>query len=221
MVDQIPNAAQIRSALGLLKWENETLAEICKVTPQSISNIKRGVTRPQPRILLSIRRAFEMNGVEFIENSGTRLKMEGVEILLNIDGFKKFYELLYDKLVHEGGEVCVSGVDEKLFVKYQKDFSSSYMDQMVALVRSRKDIKMRILVREGDTNFVAKDYATYRWQNPESFSPTAFYVFPDHLALISFEGDDAPRIVLIKSAIFSAAYRKQFMAHWRAARNPD
>jgi len=220
MPDPIPNAAQIRAALGLLKWENETLARLCQITPQSVSNIKRGETRPQPRILSSIRRVFEANGVEFTDNSGTRLRPEGVEILLEDGGFKKFYDILYDTLAREGGEVCVSNVDERLFARHQKEFGAAYMDKMARLVRSRRDVKMKILVREGDTHFTAAAYATYRWQNPESFTPTAFYVFPNHLALISFEGDNAPRVVLIKSAVFSAAYRQQFMAHWRAARRP-
>ena len=220
MSTQTPNAAQIRAALGLLKWENETLAKACGVTPQSISNIKRGVTRPQPRILSSIRNVFEKHGVEFLENSGVRLKAEGVEILQGTDGFRKFYDLIYDRVSHDGGIICVSGVDENLFAKYQKGFGENHMERMTKLVRARKDIRMRILVREGDTNLIATSYATYRWQNPESFSPTAFYVFGDYLGLISFEGENAPKVILIHSAIFAEAYRRQFSAHWRSAVTP-
>ena len=217
---QIPDAGQIRAALGLLNWENRDLAKACKITAQSVSNIKRGVTQPQPRILSAVRYAFESAGIEFLENSGVRLKLEGVEILQGYEGFRKFYDLIYNRLSYYGGTVFVSGVDEKLFVKHQKDFAQSHMDRMAALVRQRKDIHMKILVRDGDTNFVASSYASYRWQNKENFNPTAFYVFTDYLALISFQGENAPRVILIHSAVFANSYRHQFIEQWASAKNP-
>lgn len=220
MTLQIPDAGQIRAALGLLNWENRDLAKLCKITAQSVSNIKRGVTRPQPRVLSAVRRVFESQGIEFLENSGVRFKLEGVSILQEYEGFRKFYDLIYDRLFHFGGLVCVSGVDEKLFVKYQKDFSQPHMDRMAELVKQRKDIHMKILVRDGDTNFVASNYASYRWQRPENFTPTAFYVFTDYLALISFHGENAPKVILIHSAVFANSYRRQFMEQWASAKIP-
>ena len=53
MAIQKPDAAQIRAAISLLGWENEKMAKACGITAQSISNIKRGNTRPQPRVAKS------------------------------------------------------------------------------------------------------------------------------------------------------------------------
>jgi transcriptional regulator with XRE-family HTH domain len=220
MTEQTPNAAQIRAALGLIKWENEDLARLCQISPQSVSNIKRGVTRPQPRILAAIRRVLENQGVEFLEGSGVRLKSEGVEILQGYEGFRKFYDLIYERLSIYGGQACLYGVDERLFIKYEGDFAQMHMDRMAELVKRRKDIQMKVLIREGDTYFVASHYATYRWESAEGFSPTVFYVFADYLALISFQGENAPKVVLIHSASFANAYRKQFMVQWRQAKIP-
>lgn len=68
-----------------------------------------------------------------------------------------------------------------------------------------------ILVRDSDTNFVAGTYASYRCQEKESFSPTAFYVFGNYLALISVQAKISPKVILIHAAEFANAYRKQFM----------
>ena len=87
-----PNAAQIRAALSLLNWENRDLAKACKITPQSVSNIKNGVTQPHERILSSIRRVLEFNGIEFTDNSGVKLRPEGTETFEGTDGFIKFYD---------------------------------------------------------------------------------------------------------------------------------
>jgi hypothetical protein len=88
------------------------------------------------------------------------------------------------------------------------------------LQKERRDIKAYILIREGDRNFVASEYAEYRWQDKNSFSPTAFYVFGDHLALISFHSENPPHVVLISSAAFASAYRKQFRDDFSRARIP-
>ena len=174
MPSQTPDAAQIRAALGLLKWENEDLARLCQITAQSVSNIKRGATRPQPRILAAMRKTLNSQGIEFLDHSGVRLNPEGVEILQGRENFRKLYDLIYERLSLRGGTVCVSGVDEKLFVKYQGDFAQLHMDRMADLVRERKDIQMKILVNEGDTNFVASSYAAYRWQSRIISAPRRF-----------------------------------------------
>jgi transcriptional regulator with XRE-family HTH domain len=219
MQSQKPNAAQIRAALGLLNWENEEMAKICDITPQSVSNIKRGVTRPQPRVLSTIRKVLEAHGIEFLDNSGVRLRPEGVDIFEGSEAFLAFYEIVYGYLKAYGGSVCISGVDENLFAKYQHN-QQEYIERVNQLKKERKNIKVSILIREGDMNFVASSYADYRWQSKESFSPTAFYVFGDRLALISFQAENAPKVILIRSAVFAEAYRRQFVEDWQRARIP-
>ena len=159
MPQQIPDAAQIRAALSLLLWENEDLARACDITAQTVSNIKRGTTRPQPRILQAMRQALENNGIEFLDHSGVRLRPEGVDIFLGREGFLRLYNLIVARVSVYGGLICVSGVDERLFLKYQGDFAQPYMKRMAELVKMRKDIQMKILIKEGDTNFAASDYA--------------------------------------------------------------
>lgn len=216
----LPDPEQVRAALGLLKWENSDLAKLCGVSAQSVSNIKRGATRGQPRILAAMQKAFESHGVEFLDGSGVRLKRESVEILRGSDGFRALFDQIYAHASLHGGLICVSGVDETLFIKHQGDFAHPHMKRMAALAKKRKDFRMHILVREGDRNFVAARYARYRWQSAEGFSPTAFYVFGGNLALISFAGPDAPSVVLMRSSAFAEAYRKQFDTQWRHAKTP-
>jgi hypothetical protein len=143
-----------------------------------------------------------------------------LEILRGSDGFRALFDQIYAHASLHGGLICVSGVDETLFVKHQGDFAQSHMKRMAALAKKRKDFRMHILVREGDRNFVAVRYASYRWQSAEGFSPTAFYVFGGNLALISFTGPDAPSVVLMRSLAFADAYRKQFNDQWRHAKVP-
>lgn len=211
---------QIRAGRGLLKWSAQALAEKAGLTRDTINKIEDDAVQPREGTLNDIRRAFDENGVEFTDGSGVRLKPEGVEVLTGKDGFRRFYDFVYEHLRQHGGLVSVSGVNEKLFVKYQEDFADIHMDRMTDLVSARDDIMMRILVEEGDHNFVASTYAQYKWQSKEYFSPAPFYVFGDNLALISFAHDPAPLVVFIKSASLADAYRNAFELAWSQSSEP-
>ncbi|MGE4351112.1 MAG: helix-turn-helix domain-containing protein [Bdellovibrionales bacterium] len=221
MTDQPLSAAQIRAAMSLLLWENRDLAKLCDVSTQTISNIKRGATRAQPRVLEAIRKALETAGVEFFDQTGVRMKQDGVDIFHGKEGFKKLFMLILSQVEQYGGKVYVSGVDERQFVKHQAEFADVYMKRMVQLVKKRKDIQFKILVCEGDTYFAASKYATYRWQSKESYNPNPIYVFADYLALISFQGENAPKVILIRSPAFADAYRKLFLSQWRLSKVPQ
>lgn len=211
---------QIKAARSLLEWDADELAHKSGLSRDTIFNIESGRTRARDTSLHVIARVFEEHGVEFTDNHGVRLKPHNIETLEGREGFTRFYEIIHEYLRLSGGDVCVSGVDERLFTKY-RDNPEVHRARMVEVMRQHPDFMMRILIKEGDTNFVASQYATYKWQPKESFSATAFYVFGDCLALISFTHDPAPLIILIKSAAFSEAYRHSFNLAWANSKIPN
>jgi transcriptional regulator with XRE-family HTH domain len=218
MTIQQPDAAQIRGALGLLRWENEDLAKACNITPQTISNIKRGVTRAQPRILAAIRRVFEYSGIEFLDNSGVRFKTNDINVYDGPDHFDEFYDFLYDHLNRHGGEVCLSVDDERLLAMYRKNPAVHY-DRMQNL--SDKGIIKSFRILANKSHFATKyPYNSYKWQPGSSVAPTAFYAFGDCLALISFTHNPPPYVVVLQSAPLAEAYRQAFEIAWAVAKVP-
>lgn len=207
-----PDAGQIRAALGLLRWENNDLAKACGITAQSISNIKNQATRPQPRILESIRRVLEFNGIEFIDNSGVRLKRNEIEVFEGPDRFHDFTDYLYEHLRLHGGEVCISAVDETLFGKFRKDLTL-HRQRMKELVEQGK-VHVRILTTKPTPDPI---FAEYRRLPKHEASFTAFYSFGNCLALISFAQQPAPYVVLHKSGPFAEAFRQNFNIIWANA----
>jgi hypothetical protein len=220
MSNQFPSASQIRAAMAMLKWENKELHEASGVSEKTAYSVKTGHSRPQPAVLAAIRKALEDSGIEFTEQDGVRRRSESVQVLQGPGDFRAFYDIVYEHLKQHGGTICVSGVDEKLFAKYQGDQHQLHIERMNKLTEERDDIQVEILIREGDTNFTATSYASYRWQSRDSFSPTAFYVFGDYLALISFQSENAPKVILIRSAVFAEGYRRQFAEEWDRAKIP-
>jgi transcriptional regulator with XRE-family HTH domain len=212
--------SQLRAARALLDWSRAELATQTGVSEPTIHRLENGVGEPGINTQTKIRRFFESHGIEFLDSDGVRKRPEGVEIFQGDEDFRKLYDLIYAQASYYGGTICVSGVDETLFERHQRSFYPMHKDRMARLAKERKDFKMMILIREGDTFFMASSYATYRWQNEEDFSTTSFYVFGSYLALISFHAAVSPKVILIHSREFADAYRKQFMGDWKRAKEP-
>jgi transcriptional regulator with XRE-family HTH domain len=211
--------SQIRAARALLGWEALELSRRTGLSNKTISNIETAHTQPHAASIERIEAVFSEAGVEFLPNQGLRFKPSEIDLFEGPERFLDFYEIVYDHMKRHGGKICISGVDETLFAKYQTN-QKDYIERVTKLQKDRDDIKVFILIREGDTNFVASKYAEYRWQNRDNFDPTPFYVFGDYLALISFQADPTPKVILIRSWPFAEAYRKQFMEVWNVATKP-
>ncbi|HAX91167.1 MAG TPA: hypothetical protein DCY07_03030 [Rhodospirillaceae bacterium] len=209
---------QIRAARALLDMSQDELAEAAGLTPQAIRKIEGGDVQPREGTIADITRAFNDRGLEFTENSGVRLKSDGVEIFEGPDRFDAFYDFLYEHLKTKGGEVCLSITDERLLSKYRKNPTVHYK-RMQDLSDRGVIKKFRILATK--SNFASDfPYNLYKWQPDTSLAPTAFYTFGDCLALISFVHTPAPYVVVLHSAPLADSYRQAFNIAWDAAKAP-
>lgn len=204
---------QIRAARALLDISQDDLAIAAGLTKQGISKIEDGSVQPREGTITDITRVFRDKGVEFTENQGVRLKPAGVEVYEGVDRYDEFYDFLYEHLKKNGGDVCLSVLQERVLSKYRKD-PSLHRRRMKELF-DRGAITFRILATESD---FSSSYATYRWQLPQSAAPTSFYAFGDCLALISFAHVTPPYVVVIQSSAITEAYRSAFDIAWAQAK---
>ena len=211
---------QISAARGLLRWSGAALAKKAGLTRDTINKIESDAVQPREGTVADIIRVFDENGVEFTENSGVRLKPQGVEVLVGQQGLRRFFDQVYEHARDHGGLIQQTGVDEAMFTEHLGEYSPVHIQRMAELVAKRGDLKFQALIREGDTNFVCSEYAEYRWLSHELFDPVPFYVFGDSLAVMSFQTLPAPTIVLHKIPAITHAYRKQFESLWKSAKIP-
>jgi transcriptional regulator with XRE-family HTH domain len=209
------NPRQIRAARGLLGWEATELGKRTSLSRETIANIESGRTQAREGSLERIAQALTEAGVEFTENSGVRLKPQGVEVLQGQAGLQRFFDDVYDHARRHGGSIVQFGVDEQKFLKYLgAAFSQSYMRRMAEVARERCDLTVRAIICDGDTNFLAADYNDYRWIAKEIFKAVPFYIYGETLAIMDFETEPAPTIVLMRFPAITSAYRAQFEAFW-------
>jgi transcriptional regulator with XRE-family HTH domain len=212
---------QIGAARGLLRWSGAILAEKAGLTRDTINKIESDAVQPREGTVTDIIRVFDEFGVEFTENSGVRLKPQGVEVLTGEAGLKQFFDNVYEHARKHGGTIVQYGLEEHFLSSLGGEYAKAHRTRMVKLVDERKDIKVLAIVCEGDTNFVASDYNEYRWIPKEVFSPVLFYIYGETTAIMNFQTVPAPTIILLKFPQITNACRKQFDIFWKMSREPD
>lgn len=207
---------QIKAARALLDWTQDDLANIAGLSKASIQNYEIKKTEPNSTSLYKIIEAFSSHGLEFIEE-GVRRKTLKTKTYRGQRGFVDFMNLVYEIARDKGGEFCVSNVDETIFTeRLGQENDSDYTARMKFL---NTDYSFRILIKEGDTNFVASDYAEYRWIADNDFHSVPFYVFGDNLAFLIF--NEVTTIHVINNPEIADAQRTQFNLAWETAKETD
>jgi len=207
---------QIKAARALLDWTQDDLANIAGLSKASIQNYEIKKTEPNSTSLYKIIEAFSSHGLEFIEE-GVRRKTLKTKTYRGQRGFVDFMNLVYETARNKGGEFCVSNVDETIFTeRLGQENDNDYTARMKSL---NTNYSFRILIKEGDTNFVASDYAEYRWIADNDFHSVPFYVFGDNLAFLIF--NEVTTIHVINNPEIADAQRTQFNLAWETAKETD
>jgi DNA-binding XRE family transcriptional regulator len=212
-------AAQLRAARGLLDWTRADLAKAANISPETVKNIEHGTFRPQENTAEAIKRAFSAHDVVFIENEGVQLRKDAVLKYEGYEGFKAFMDDLYvtaqDRSALDGSKpICVCNVDNNLFKQHLKEYTTVHVERMQKI----EGLQLRILAAKKDpTHISTATYLKYKFMNVQHSFYVPFYVYGDKLAVINFDVENPPQIIVINSALVARSYRDQFEIMWNNA----
>ncbi len=210
------SAAQIRAARALLDWSLDDLAAATNVARNTIARIESGAVKPRDETLTQIRDAFESRDLQFLPNDGIVRHREMID---KLEGFEALNRLLDDvyETVKDGGSVCISGVNEKVFDKFYNDvYTPTHKTRMTAI---KDKVKCRSLLKEGDFDFTYSSYFEYRWMPAGKFKENSFYVYNNKLAFIKFDADNI-EIWRINMPSMAAAFHDLFDMVWDQCKVP-
>ncbi|MEM6780531.1 MAG: helix-turn-helix transcriptional regulator, partial [Pseudomonadota bacterium] len=200
--------AQIRGARGILDWSQADLSERTGISATSIGSIENGQSTPRASTLDAIRKAFESAGVEFIGLDGVRTKSADIKIWRGTEGYLQYSMDVFETLQRDDREVLQAYVDDSKYADKLEKEAYPHVERMESLQAK----KFKILQKEGDIYFPAKEYAEYRWIPKEQFLPVPFIVYGDKFAIQLFEPE--PTIIVNSYPMVADAYRIQFEALW-------
>lgn len=207
----MPTIEQIRAARALLDWSQADLADHAGLSQTGIARIENGTNQPNTHTLVKIRAAFENADVEFLGDAGLRRKTGEVKTLRGREGFQTFMNDVYETLRQNGGEVRVSNVDERQWIRWMgEEGYAVHADRMKKLSGS---VNFRILIEEGDDFFIANEFAQYRWFPKALFHGQSFYAYGNKLALIDFAKSDVS-VMLMDQRNFAQSFIVLFDIAW-------
>ncbi len=219
-------AAQLRAARGLLDWTRTELAKAANISPETVKNIEHGTFRPQEQTAEQIKAAFAAHHVEFTEDEGVRFSRDTVLRFEGAEGFKKFMDDVYEEEKKPSARmdgdkpVCVSSFDDRQFDKHLGDYYMLHARR----VKELGNVKVQVLVQEGPFHCLPEErqgtggFREYRYNPQQAIGNVPFYVYGDKLAIMMFEDNETPQIVVICSALVAKTYREQFNVLWQAAK---
>lgn len=203
--------AQIRGARGLLDWSQAELSRRTGISTTSIGNIESGHTQARESTLQIIRTAFERSGIDFIGLNGVRLQTDFMQTFTGATGFRDFMDHLYESAKNFGGEIVLFNAFPENWTKWLgEEFFAMHSKRMADL---GDKISVKITSRPGETHFISKEFAQYRWFPEELFSKRALYAYADNIAFVNFEDSDVS-VVVLKQADFANAFRVLFNIAW-------
>ena len=206
---------QLKAARSLLGWTQRELAAKSGVALASVANLEQGKGKARGKTYQAVQHALEQEGIEFTPEPGVRLRREKFQFRL-LEGHESVFELwndIFAALSPAGGEVLISGVDERIWLEKYKAELPSFLKRQVAL-----NIHPRLLVAEGD-HLVLGGPDVYRAVPRTLFQQVPHYVYADRFAIINW--GPPQRILLVQNALIAETFRRQFEFNYAMGRKLD
>ncbi len=145
-------------------------------------------------------------------------KLRDEETTVEVFKGKKIVRTVYREVIRESqerpGEILILGGSEKKFIEEDKLALEQHLKRLQKLKCSE-----RVLIEEGDINFMEGPQTKYRWMPKETFSPMPTYVFNDKFGIVIWGNPNY--FILIENKEIAETYRKQFNLIWRLSKNVD
>lgn len=199
---RLPIGKLIQQHRRSLELTQEALARAAGVPYNSLIKIESGaIKNPSSGIVSKLARALN-------------LSIDSILAPRTFQGQQAIEEIWSDALTvmtTPGDFMCISGVEERTFLKVTKHKVVSFVNAIKA-----RGCTQRILCSERDRVFLEGEHIEYRSIPSKNFNPTPMYVYADRVAVLIW--GPPQQAIIIENAALADAYRKQFLFIWEHAK---
>ena len=210
------NGHQCRAGRALLRWRREDLAEKTNISVVSIKHFEDEHHQTRTTTIAKITKVMEDAGIEFLPNSGLRLRDDTLTIIEGDDALLRLMDDIYYTLkdaaqVGANGEVLWGFIDE----------SASPPEILAADKKIREaNIKMRFLVAAG-AQFYPYALEEYRCIPDKMFHEHTIAIYGDKVATeILSNNTGAKSVIIINNPSYAATHRAMFELIWSTHPKP-
>lgn len=207
---------QMRAARAMLDVSQGHVADYLGIAANTLSKIESGQSDVSVSRNTEIQRFYEREGIAFTDNDGVKWDKNEILVMEGSQGFSDFLDDVYQSIIDNGTvsnplKVFLSNVAHENWIRWMgPDLWKKHTSRMT----DKKNLMdIRIIVKEGDFNFPAKEYSSYKWFSKEFFNEQSFYSYHDRLVFLKFSKDNV-EIMMIKNFDFAKGYRDLFSIAW-------
>jgi len=210
---------QLRAARAILEISQDAVAKEVGMTHTKLSRLEKGTTDATSTDLGAIQSFYENKGLEFTDNHGVRIKQTFETVYRGQKGLRELMDVLYETVSVEGGDICQFHLGSGKFRQWLGD--DWYKMHSERMIKIKDKFNFRIVVNEGASVFIAKEFAKYRWYPKEKMTERTFYIFGDKVCLFYPEPEQL-EIRVINDRGLADQMRELFSAVWDlCARIPE
>ncbi len=206
----VVSARQIKAARALLDWSQEDLAKATTLSIATIRKLEVGNISSRGKTNDLIRESFWNAGLEFINPSGVRQRLEEIKVYQGEDGAKDFWDDVYETSHRTSMEVVQVWPSLRQMVKLIGTYKLFHIERMMSL---KDRVPVKCILTEDD-EFMPAPYVEYRFFSRLFVDSVQFYVYGDKFAIIPFSTDDKFKIIVIQSRAAAESFRCQFKSMW-------
>lgn len=204
---------QSKAARMYLGWTQQDLSKAACVGRSTVSCFEDGdgVRRES---VLKIRKAFEVQGIEFLENEGVKRLADDVKIFRGFDSCDDFYEELFRTIRQKGGELlCVVKSQESLL----HICGSEDVNDLERLEKLGKCAKIKCLLTGVQAPLIDIPSIEFRMTTNRPISPSCFFGYGNKYASAVRDRDAGILFVVFNLVLAAQQYRTNFLLAWETA----
>ncbi len=202
---------QMRAARAMLDVSQGHVADHLGIAANTLSKIESGQSDISVTRNDEIKKFYEREGIAFAENDGVKWSKEEITIYDGANQFQDFLDDIYGTAKKNGGEFCLFNAKPDNWIQLAgKDKYDLHSKRMAEL---ENNFKVKITIKQGDTNFISNSFAEYRWIPEEMFNDKSFYAYGDKIAFMNFDEENS-RILVLTHPEFSNGFKALFNIAW-------
>lgn len=202
---------QISAGIVLANMSRDEVCADAGIAKNTLLGILNDSAASRQETIKKVTDLLESRGIEFLPDEGVRKRFGTVDRLVGDNALHDFFDDVYETVM-DGGDLCVSGADERLFAKFNiNDEAAQHHRTRMNAIKDK--IKFRVLLKEGDTYYRNTSYIEYRWMAKDFFFEYPIYLYNNKLAFIKFEKNNL-EILRIAMPSMATAFRLQFDFIW-------
>ena len=200
---------QIRAARALLDLSQHEVSDAIGITKNALSKLEKGKNQPSGATATKLEAFFMGAGIALGPNEGVCFQ-KGDVIYKGTQGIRSFFDDVYSECKRGGDIRLFNGVPHLLLHWLGEDFYTMHATRMAKI---KNNFSARIIIEEGNQNFIAGDFSEYRWFPKEKFNERTIYIYGPKVGFFAFSKEDV-HIRVIKDEEEAQALSQMFDICW-------